>query len=97
MCRPLHVGVHGYSEPEFAPLASKSLGYGENARGEAEIELIYNWDQQGSCDLGSAFGHLALRVPDVAAACEVVRKGGGRVIAFVEASNACKIELIERK
>ena len=86
------------------------MGYGSNAKGAAALELTYNWDQQGAYDLGSAFGHLAVSAPDVAAACEVVRNGGGRVvreagpvkhgtavIAFVEDPDSYKIELIERK
>ena len=85
------------------------MGYATNAEGQAEIELTYNWDQEGPYDLGSAFGHLAVGVPDVAAACETVRHGGGRVvreagpvkhgttvIAFVEDPDRYKIELIER-
>jgi lactoylglutathione lyase len=86
------------------------LGYASNQEGQAEIELTYNWDQQGPYELGTAFGHLAVGVPDVAAACEAVRSGGGRVtreagpvkhgttvIAFVEDPDGYKIELIERK
>lgn len=86
------------------------MGYATNAEGQAEIELTFNWDQKGPYELGSAFGHLAVGVPDVAAACETVRHGGGRVvreagpvkhgttvIAFVEDPDAYKIELIERK
>jgi lactoylglutathione lyase len=86
------------------------MGYATNAEGQAEIELTYNYDQERPYDLGSAFGHLAVGVPDVAAACEVVRGGGGKVvreagpvkhgttvIAFVEDPSGYKIELIERK
>jgi lactoylglutathione lyase len=86
------------------------MGYATNAEGQAEIELTYNYDQEGPYDLGTAFGHLAVGVPDVAAACETVRSGGGKVvreagpvkhgttvIAFVEDPNGYKIELIERK
>ena len=86
------------------------MGYGTNAEGAAELELTHNWDQQGPYDLGSAFGHLAVGVPDVASACEVVRAGGGKVvreagpvkhgttvIAFVEDPDNYKIELIQRK
>ena len=86
------------------------MGYATNAEGQAEIELTYNWDQQGPYELGTAFGHLAVGVPDVAAACEAVRAGGGRVgreagpvkhgttvIAFVEDPDRYKIELIERR
>jgi len=85
------------------------MGYASNAEGQAEIELTHNWDQPAPYDLGTAFGHLAVGVPDVAAACETVRTGGGRVtreagpvkfgttvIAFVEDPNGYKIELIQR-
>ena len=85
------------------------LGYGEgNKEGQAEIELTYNYGVE-RYELGNAFGHLAVGVPDVKAACEAVRAGGGRVtreagpvkfgttiIAFVEDPDGYKIELIER-
>lgn len=85
------------------------LGYGDNSTGEAEIELTHNWDTD-HYDLGNGFGHLAVGVPDVAAACDKVRAGGGKVtrppgpvkfgttvIAFVEDPDGYKIELIERR
>ena len=85
------------------------LGYGEgNKEGQGEIELTYNYGVE-RYELGNAFGHLAVGVPDVKAACEAVRTGGGRVtreagpvkfgttiIAFVEDPDGYKIELIER-
>lgn len=85
------------------------LGYGEgNKEGQAEIELTYNYGVE-KYELGTAFGHLAVGVPDVKAACEAVRAGGGKVtreagpvkfgttvIAFVEDPDGYKIELIER-
>ena len=56
------------------------VGYGTNP-GHAEIELTYNYgvDQY---ELGTAFGHIAIGVPDVAATCAAVRDkaaalGGG--------------------
>jgi len=85
------------------------LGYASNAEGQAEIELTHNWDQAEPYALGTAFGHLAVGVPDVAGACEKVRAGGGKVtreagpvkfgttvIAFVEDPDGYKIELIQR-
>ena len=85
------------------------VGYADNAHGQAEIELTHNWDQSTPYDVGNGFGHLAVGVPDVAAVCEAVRKGGGKVtreagpvkfgttvIAFVEDPDGYKIELIER-
>ena len=85
------------------------LGYGEgNGEGQGEIELTYNYGVE-KYEQGTAFGHLAVRVPDVKAACEAVRAGGGKmtreagpvkfgttVIAFVEDPDGYKIELIER-
>jgi lactoylglutathione lyase len=47
------------------------LGYGSNPE-HAEIELTYNHGVD-RYELGSAFGHLAIGVPDVAATCEAVR------------------------
>jgi lactoylglutathione lyase len=84
------------------------VGYGRNPE-HAEIELTYNHGVD-HYDLGTAFGHLALEVPDAAAACERIRGAGGRVtreagpvqggttvIAFVTDPDGYKIELIERK
>jgi lactoylglutathione lyase len=83
------------------------LGYSDDPSG-AEIELTYNYGVE-KYELGSAFGHLAVGVPDVAAACESVRRGGGKVtreaapvkfgttvIAFVEDPDGYKIELVKR-
>ncbi|WP_426957703.1 lactoylglutathione lyase [Muricoccus radiodurans] len=85
------------------------VGYGGNAQGEAEIELTYNYGTE-KYELGNAFGHLAIGVPDVAAACDRIRAAGGKVtreagpvkhgttiIAFVEDPDGYKIELIQRQ
>lgn len=85
------------------------LGFGKgNAEGSAELELTYNYGVS-SYEMGGAFGHVALGVPDVAAACERIRaaggkvvreagpvKGGTTVIAFVQDPDGYKIELIQR-
>ena len=47
------------------------VGYGGNP-GQAEIELTYNYGVD-HYELGSAFGHIAVGVPDVAATCAAVR------------------------
>ena len=83
------------------------VGYGNNPD-HAELELTYNWGT-GSYDMGSAFGHIALAVPDCYAACDKIRaaggnitreagpvKGGSTVIAFVTDPDGYKIELIQR-
>jgi len=83
------------------------LGYGKNPE-HAELELTYNWGVD-SYDIGTAYGHIALAVPDAHVACERIRaaggnvtreagpvKGGTTVIAFVTDPDGYKIELIEQ-
>jgi len=83
------------------------VGYGNNPD-HAELELTYNWGVE-SYDLGSAYGHIALGVPDAKAACDKIRAAGGKitreagpvqggstVIAFVTDPDGYKVELIER-
>jgi len=83
------------------------VGYCPESEG-AVLELTHNWDTK-SYDLGNAYGHIALGVPDAAAACERIRQRGGKVIreagpmkhgttviAFVEDPDGYKVELIER-
>ena len=80
---------------------------GGNRNGEAELELTYNHGVS-DYDLGSAYGHIAVGVDDVAATCERIRAGGGKIarepgpvkggstfIAFVEDPDGYKVELIE--
>jgi lactoylglutathione lyase len=83
------------------------VGYGSNPE-HAELELTYNYGVD-SYELGTAFGHLALGMPDIVVACERVRaaggvvsrepgpvKGGSTMIAFVTDPDGYKIELIQR-
>ncbi len=48
------------------------VGYGRNPE-HAEIELTYNYGVE-TYALGNAFGHLAIGVPDAAAACAALRE-----------------------
>ena len=54
------------------------VGYEGGNPGQAEIELTYNWDVD-SYDIGTAYGHIALGVPDAYAACEKIKAAGGNV------------------
>jgi lactoylglutathione lyase len=85
------------------------LGYEGGNPGQAEIELTYNWGVE-QYDHGSAYGHIALGVPDAYAACETIKaaggnvtreagpvQGGSTVIAFVTDPDGYKIELIQAK
>ena len=84
------------------------VGYDTEDR-TAVLELTYNYGV-AKYELGGAFGHVAISVPDVAKACEKVRalggkvtreagpvKGGASVIAFVEDPDGYKIEFIESR
>lgn len=54
------------------------VGYGDEAK-EAVLELTHNWDTPGY-ELGNGFGHVALAVPDAAAACAAIKARGGKVV-----------------
>ena len=84
------------------------VGYGDE-REHAVLELTYNYGVD-RYDVGNAYGHVAIAVPDAKAACDAVRakggnvtreagpvKGGTTVIAFVQDPDGYKIELIERR
>jgi lactoylglutathione lyase len=47
------------------------VGYGSNPE-HAEIELTYNYGVS-KYDLGSAYGHIAIGVPDITATCGALR------------------------
>ena len=81
------------------------LGYGPESENTV-LELTHNWDT-GSYDLGTAYGHIAIGVDDVYAACDRIRAGGGQVVrepgpmqhgstvlAFVEDPDGYRIELL---
>ncbi len=85
------------------------VAYGKgNADGQSEIELTYNYGVS-SYDLGAAYGHIAIGVPDAYVACQKIKDAGGNVtreagpvaggdtiIAFVTDPDGYKIELIQR-
>jgi len=85
------------------------VGYGKgNGDGQAEIELTYNHGVSGY-EMGTAYGHIAIGVPDAYAACAKIKAAGGNVtreagpvaggdtiIAFVTDPDGYKIELIQR-
>lgn len=84
------------------------IGYGDETT-QTVLELTYNWGVE-HYEMGTAFGHLAIGVPDIYAACEQLAQAGVKilrapgpvkfgptVIAFIEDPDGYKIELIERK
>lgn len=83
------------------------VGYGSEEEG-AVIELTHNWGVD-KYELGTAYGHIALAVPDAYKACADIKARGGKVvreagpmkhgttvIAFVEDPDGYKVELIQK-
>ncbi len=84
------------------------VGFQPEAAG-AVLELTYNWDTH-EYQLGNAFGHVAIAVPDVYQTCEQIRamggvisrepgpmKHGSTILAFVKDPDGYAIELLEDK
>lgn len=84
------------------------VGYGDESD-TAVIELTYNWGVD-NYEHGNAFGHIALEVDDIYAACDLIRnkggvisrepgpvKGGSTEIAFIRDPDNYAIELIQKK
>jgi lactoylglutathione lyase len=82
------------------------VGYDDEDR-TAVLELTYNYGVD-KYEMGTAYGHVAIAVPDAYKACDEVKKRGGvtreagpvkggtTVIAFVQDPDGYKIELIQR-
>ncbi|MCV6588361.1 MAG: lactoylglutathione lyase [Marinobacterium sp.] len=81
------------------------LGYGDESENTA-LELTHNWDTD-SYELGTAYGHIAIEVDDVYAACDAIKARGGEVVreagpmqhsttvlAFVKDPDGYMIELL---
>ena len=84
------------------------MGYGDEASNTV-LELTYNWGVD-TYEIGTAYGHIAIGVPDVYEACEKMKQSGGKVIreagpmnagktiiAFLEDPDGYQIELIGRE
>lgn len=84
------------------------LGYGDEET-HTVLELTYNYGVD-RYEMGTAFGHLAIGVPDIYGVCERLRASGVKIvrepgpvkfgttlIAFIEDPNGYRIELIERR
>ena len=84
------------------------LGYGDDST-ETVLVLTYNYGLT-AYEMGGAFGHLAIGVPDIYATCEAMRAAGVKIsrepgpvkfgttlIAFIDDPDGYKIELIQRK
>lgn len=89
-------------------LAADEDSNGAGQRGNAEIELTYNWPPEDGSPPeayagGRNFGHLAYRVDDIYATCERLQDGGVVInrpprdghMAFVRSPDGISIELLQ--
>jgi lactoylglutathione lyase len=84
------------------------MGYGDESSNTV-LELTLNWGVT-SYEIGTAYGHIAIAVDDVYAACEKIKQLGGKVLreagpmsggttvlAFIEDPDGYRIELLNEK
>lgn len=84
------------------------LGYADESE-QACLELTHNWETS-KYDLGNGYGHIAVEVDDVYAACERIKAAGGvvtreagpmkhgtTILAFVKDPDGYMIELLGKK
>ncbi len=107
-----HLGMELLRKTDFpkGEFTLAFLGYGDEENNTV-IELTHNWGQTEAYEHGSAFGHLAVAVPDIHKTCEALAAAGvgiprppgpmkfggtSRAMAFIEDPDGYKIELIER-
>ncbi|TVT75520.1 MAG: lactoylglutathione lyase [Denitromonas halophila] len=83
------------------------VGYADETEA-AVLELTWNWDPRAYA-LGTAYGHIAIAVPDLAATCAALGRAGVAMsrppgpmahdsreyIAFIDDPDGYRIELIE--
>lgn len=89
-------------------LAADEDSNGAGQRGNAEVELTYNWPPEDGSPPetyagGRNFGHLAYRVDDIYATCQRLQDGGVVInrpprdghMAFVRSPDGISIELLQ--
>lgn len=82
------------------------LGYGPESE-QHVLELTHNWGVE-SYEMGTAYGHIAIGVDDIHAACKQIEAAGGEitrppgpmshgttVLAFAKDPDGYKVELID--
>jgi lactoylglutathione lyase len=71
--------------------------------GAAELELTHNWDQEEPYSVGRSFGHVAVAVDDIYAACARLQAHGITILrpprdgrmAFVRSPDEQSVELLQ--
>ena len=107
-----HLGMTLLRRKEFpdGKFTNVFVGYGDET-GNTVLELTHNWEQEEPYEMGRAYGHLAVAVPDIYGVCERLEAEGVEVprppgpmkfggsstaMAFIKDPDGHMIELIQR-
>lgn len=85
------------------PAGKFTLVYLATEKGEPEVELTYNWEQEEGYTNGRNFGHLAFRVDDINKKCLELMDSGVKILrpprdgymAFIKCPDGISIELLQ--
>ena len=86
------------------PKGKFTLVFLATAKGEPEIELTHNWDQEDAYSVGRNFGHLAYQVDDIYEVCQRLLDHGVTInrpprdgyMAFVRSPDLVSVELLQK-
>jgi lactoylglutathione lyase len=108
-CDGLGMRVLSAFDSEQGRFSLRFVSFTDFASGPA-IELTHNWDKAEDYTHGSGYGHIAIGVPDIHAACKRLEAAGGTVttepkhmvagapaLAFVKDPDGYSIELIQTR
>lgn len=76
---PMRMTLYRQEEYPTGRFTLAFLGYGESEQSGATVELTWNWDVQ-EYEKGTGWGHIAIGVSDVTAACERLREEGVPIV-----------------
>ncbi len=84
------------------------IGFGDGF-GQMTLELVSNWDHEGSYTHGELFGHVAIEVRGITALCDRLsaagvkmprppraQRHGENIVAFIEDPDGHPIELVQK-
>lgn len=86
------------------PMGRFTLIFLTDNKGEFELELTHNWDQEEDYSIGNGFGHIAIGVDDIYDSCKRLSDIGATIarpprdgfMAFVKSPDGISIELLQK-
>ena len=86
------------------PSGKFTLVFLATAKGQPEIELTYNWNQEDEYTSGRNFGHLAYRVDNIYDLCQRLMDQGVEILrpprdghmAFIKSPDGISVELLQK-